>query len=371
MSNQRTLILYMFIVVLTSLLSKITKRHRSIIVGDNHIYEVYNNFGRVVISFSPMIILAGTRLNTGADYIQYRWNFERLLSSGNMIEEIKNSREPFYVFTEFFVVKFLKGSYTTWVFFISLMTIVVLLYAIIKIDHKIDLSTFSLIFGLYLYFHMFNYVRQFFALSLITLAISFLLSDKSKKFIVFIILATLYHQSSIIFLLIYFVYKKKKIIFGKKYHFFVIFSPLFISGMALLLKYVPFFSIYYQRYFGKSFRFGFGWAIDLIPALLMYVIVATEKHKNNTDVKINFLSEIALLIIPMRALSYYSYAAGRLFIDFALFMTIAFSNVMSKDVCNKRFLKFIIEIVTFIYFILSFYIWNNSEVFPYCSTINT
>jgi transmembrane protein EpsG len=245
-------------------------------------------------------------------------------------------------------------------------TLTIIVISLAKIDRFMDMSMYVLMFGMYAYLHMFNYVRQMLAAALILLALAYCIDNKIVRFIICIVLATMMHQSSIVFLAIPLLYLKRKVFKGIKYHVLILISPVFLGGVASVLRHIPFFSIYVTRYFGTSLKFGIGWIIDVIPIILMYYITADRNNviTDKNSVNAEFFLELGWLIIPIRLLSYYSYAAGRLFIDFAMIAMVGAAINLSEG-RNSTFKRIALILIMMIYFIFYFYISNNSDVFPY------
>lgn len=375
MTIYQTLVLYLSVIIITSVLCMIISKSNSYLKSKNvilkfgaHYCEIqHSRWWLLIFSFLPMIILAGTRVNTGADYMQYTWNYEKVVRSSELIKIIKESREPLYIVTEVINKYLFYDNVNIWFFTMSFFTIIILIFALYKIDKNINYGSFALLFGLYIYLHMFNYVRQLFATSLVILSLGYCLDKKYSKCFITILLATLMHQSSIVFILVFLLLIKKPDIFGKKYHFFMIISPIFLSCIVKIIKLVPYFSIYITRYFSGGLNIGKGWIIDVLPVIILYYL-NYEVIKNNMSDKGTILAEISWMIIPIRALSYYSYAAGRLYIPFALFSITAYSSLINKGV-NKKIKVCISFILLLCYFLFTFYKGNNSQVFPYSSLL--
>ena len=87
----------------------------------------------------------------------------------------------------------------------------------------------------------------------------------------------------------------------------------------------------------------------------------------NPDNNIRALIDFSWLVIPLRAISYYAYAAGRLYLDISLAAFMALALALSKSDRRNIGTKVLILLVFVVYFLLEFYLWNNSEVFPYRS----
>lgn len=95
-----------------------------------------------------------------------------------------------------------------------------------------------LIFEGLMFFFTFTYLRQVFAAGVIWLAIPYVAQRSFKKYLLFIVLATLIHNSAVYMILLYFIPRRK---FEKKY--IVIFMlTLLIIGISGITKFVFFIS---------------------------------------------------------------------------------------------------------------------------------
>lgn len=323
-------------------------------------FRKIRNFFVLLLCLSPLIILACLRYNTGADYIQYNWTFDEIYYTSDKISYILNSSEPMYVVSMIFVQLIFGDVFQAWIIIMVLMTFINICAAFTIMDKKFNIFIFTFLFSLYIYLHMFNFVRQFIALSFIFIGIAFLLRKKVIKFLLFIILATLFHRSSIVFVILLFLYIFRNYLHSKIFYIFVILFPFLLIISVSMLSNIPFFSKYYQDYFENDFNIGFGWIIDVIPIVLLYILVLKRNRVNYGD----FLLQSSLLIFGFRILSYYAYGAGRLYLDYAFFAICGFSMCIN-DSKSKGLKIFISSLLFIIYFIFNFYFANASEVFPY------
>ncbi len=371
MTYIQSLFFYITIIILSYILTHFAEK--KIAFGNTYIkVNTINNLLKIydykifilLFTMLPLILAVTLRVNTGADYEQYIWNFENFYLINDKVSFIIRSREPLYYISQYIVIKLFGNNYYMWFAAMSIFTFVLIVKSLVKLNIKFDYGIFVLLFGFYVYMHMYNYVRQIFAMTLIGMAIVYICKHKKIKFLICILIASLMHQSSIIFLLVAIVFYKRKFFSSNMYHVLMLISPLCLNILVFLLKHIPYFSIYTVRYFNNGHDIGFGWIIDIIPILLLYMLI----NCNTANMEGRFFLELSWVIIPVRALSYYSYAAGRLFIDFAYITIIGFSILIHTQKYNK--LKKVICIsVFFAYYVYIFYIGNNSSVFPYNSVL--
>lgn len=374
MTNNQTLWLYLGIVILTCMSCALVTSMRAYRSTKNLIVKdilgerryVVSRRWIIIIAFVPLILLAGFRYYTGADYQQYVWSFERTANSNSLIRSYLITEEPLYQLSKYIVFKIFGNDPTNWFIVMAALTIINLIIAVNIIDKESKYTWFAYLFGMYTYLHMFNYVRQIYAASLVFIGVGELLKKKRVSFIIAVILATMMHRSSIIFIILLFVDHYNNSLNKLSYKIIMIVSPLFMTIIGRILRIIPFLSRY-SAYFQGSFKMGIGWLIDIMPIILILLLI---EYVYKPRKEILSLTYFAWLVIPLRAISYYAYALGRLYLNISLFAFVAFASVVAGSEKKRRGYEIIVIIVYLAYFIFEFYVGNNSEVFPYKSIWN-
>lgn len=164
----------------------------------------------------------------GTDTLNYIYIFQDIISSHNVIEYSfdKNIEIGFS-----FAVYFLSLLSNNYFFIFAGLTSIVYINLIIAINNfKLNnvLSFASLFCVFQIYFYSFNILRQAIALSFAILAISYLIKNNNKKFLILCFMAFLFHYSSIFVFLFFFIYKfREKIV---KYWYISVFGTFFVLG---------------------------------------------------------------------------------------------------------------------------------------------
>lgn len=359
LTNNETLFLYLSTILLSvGMLCGIkflNLKPISLKINKKKIVKINVFWISIFICLLPMILVLSFRYNTGADYQQYTWNYLTVIN-GNAFENSSIFKlEPLYTLTIKIANLVCPNSPQFWFAMIAFLMFINIIIAFYLFQLN-DVHIFIFLFGLYSYLHCFNYVRQMYAASWIMIALGMLIKKNKKlKFIFLIIIATLIHRSSIIFVLLWPICrlsKEKNFL----YRGGMIASPLYLTFLARILLKLPFFSRY-SHYFAGTLKIGVGFLIEIIPLVLLLFF---SKPQNEDSREIDALLNIGWLVIPLRLMSYFSYAAGRLFITCSLFAILSYC--LSKP---KRLNTILVVIFFIVYFIIEFYLFNNSEVFPY------
>ena len=150
----------------------------------------------IVLSCAIIVMLSGTRVGVGVDYYPYV-NIFHAISNGS----------PTFVEPGFRWLNVLVATLTDnaqWIFFVTSLVTIVLLYVFMaRYSKNLALSVF-LIFGLCLIFFSFNTMRQFLAIGLATLAFGPLLKRQFFRYTSIIVIACFFHTTAFIMIPLYF-----------------------------------------------------------------------------------------------------------------------------------------------------------------------
>lgn len=144
-------------------------------------------------------------------------------------------KEPVFGLINDFIAFFTPNRY---VFILVYTIFLYMVYAVSFYRYTRNPFFALLIFEGLMFFFTFTYLRQVFAAGVIWLAIPYVAQRSFKKYLLFIVLATLIHNSAVYMILLYFIPRRK---FEKKY--IVIFMlTLLIIGISGITKFVFFVS---------------------------------------------------------------------------------------------------------------------------------
>ena len=192
------------------------------------------------------------------------------------------------LFTKVFTL--VSTDYNWWIFVTSVPTLASLAY----VTYKRGVSKFACAFSLFLYMGLrlygtnFYLIRHSFAMALLLLAFDAMLDKKLVKFLVFVLLATLFHSTALIFIVAY-PLSKIKISMKQFVMFFAGFFFVTYLSRSLLnsIFYTLGSDVYYRNYASKS---GFRSNIFIPVALALFLLamalskydfVMTRGHKND------------------------------------------------------------------------------------------
>ena len=166
----------------------------------------------VLLLLPALFLVAFRSVKVGADTYPYCYTYERISSSGSILEALEGSyMEIGYNFLEF-IFGFLGFSYYAFQSLIALFYLISFSIFFFKYSSNVALSCFLLLTmqGL---FGMMNQTRMWLAISILLFSFSHLVNRKFLPFLLTLALASLIHTSALVFILVYplsYIYSKNK-----------------------------------------------------------------------------------------------------------------------------------------------------------------
>lgn len=264
-------------------------------------------------------------------------------------------------------------------FFLQLLNCAIVYKACKNHDDKIPVCVSYSLFLMSLYFRQLNLLRQGLSLSIAILAISYLLKDDKKKFIILSIFAILSHFSAIVLVLVYFVYKNS----NKRIKNKLFFPALYFTLIAILILFFPFLRLvtsigilpnkYTYEYFLRCLNVGYG--IDSLGTIfkliwcLVIIMISCKDRAKNKIVNYSFFVHVAFIdfilwnyniyILYIDRLSFYF---GYIYVLFLLPQLV----VVLKNKLSNRALYYLLLMGLFVaYWYLRFIVQNAGNVYPY------
>lgn len=182
---------FLFLIVFTFVLNSFTRNYSN---GRKHF---------CFIVFLLLFLLSALRGETvGGDLKRYLPEFNYVASVTNVIDFIKEAtHEPLYLLY-IKLLTFVSDSPRCFLVGTSLLSLAGPIYMFYK--HSNDpISSVLIYFGMGYYTNTFNNVRQSLALSIVFFSISYLINRDFRKFLLLVIVASLFHYSAIIMLALY------------------------------------------------------------------------------------------------------------------------------------------------------------------------
>lgn len=161
-------------------------------VADKNSHKKIKNLG-LIFSFLLVLLLVGTRDETGTDWLPY---WDHYISSNRNNFDIFNFEPGYQLFVD--ISKYFGLTYSQFLFFFT-FTYLAIFYSAFSY-FKYPNTIVFLFYSTYL-IGLMGTSRQLIAISICCLAITKLLQRRNYLFLVLILMASLFHRSSIIFLI--------------------------------------------------------------------------------------------------------------------------------------------------------------------------
>lgn len=311
----------------------------------------------VIIIFSILTVIAMIRSwRVGVDTEQYYRNFKIIsLLKWNQIDSLRYEHGYFYLNK---ILSYISKDPHILIMVTSMIIIPSVGKLIYKYSKNVALSTFLYI-SLNSYFFQLTAMRQSLALAIILYGIGFLEKQKYLKFILVIILASMFHSSAI-FLVILILLEKVK--YTKKTYInslilagmgFLFYREIFKFTSLLIDKYAGYGESIYaaSNYFGAVFQFIVGF---ILYSICHYITFKVKSEKEIEEYKIGKISLRCLSIaVCIQLITIKMNILGRMTPYFWIFSIIAIPEALSY-IRKKQRKEWILGIVlfSFIYWLI-------------------
>lgn len=300
-----------------------------------------------------LTFISGFRYYVGTDYHAYiqMYNSYSYLEFGSVIL--------------FKIANLLSPNPQTIIFIYSLVTNLVILFSMYRFRNKCDISL-SMATYLFMFFPFtFNIIRQSLAFSICLLAITYLLDKNYKRYIILVLVASLFHSSALIILPFIIVPLNSKN--NKNIIKYIIFTILLIISILLCYKFFSNISIF-RKYLGYYATVSFSnlqfiGLISYVPFIILILFFYKSIKKDYYLSSLSGLFISGILLEFLFSSSEVSRSGLYLLVSNMLLMPSLFYNV--KNRFSKAVLNFLYITFMAVYFILVFYLYGRAEIFPY------
>ncbi|HHX70771.1 MAG TPA: EpsG family protein [Gallicola sp.] len=296
-----------------------------------------------------LIIIAGFRTESvGTDTINYSVFFERIKNHGSI------PVEPGWVMLNK-LVQFIGADYSFFMAFVSVITLLPLLFIFYKNSENPILSLFFY-YSLYIYFYSFNISRQVLAVSIVLIAIILLIKNKKILFLIFLTLAALFHISALIALPLFFIDKipNKTIVYISGIGIAFIIGVFLTETLSNYLIRISSYSGYLEaNVFGNVL--GNAMYLILLNAFFIFVLLTITKR----DILFKMFFAYFILANLLARIPF----GGRVLLFYSIFLTLFLPYYLHNNKIKEKFIPYGIVIL---YALIMFYrSFGGGEILPY------
>lgn len=359
------MILYITVLVVTVMLASKIKYVELSGANEPKTRQYVVNHIMLAAIFAVLFLLSALRIRTGNDYLTYIEHFHDVYC-GN------------YVVTELGFNAIVNGVY--WLFDSEAYLIIFAIFALGTVFFSLKsmyegskdfVLTFYLYMALSLYFQSLNTVRYYFALSLVMLAMLYVVKKEYVSFIITVLVASLFHKSVLVVIPLYLLAKVN----WKKWQL-GLFGVFAITGLvfsnqylALMLKLYPSY-VNEEEYLlqGSSSIINIARCVLVIAFALMFYKDSIKDNEENRFYLYLNVGALALYtcftFVPFVSRIGYYLNVSQIFLIPGILAGIS-------DEKKKRFFRLIIIIAAMIYF--AFFLYKASadtiKILPYTSWV--
>lgn len=267
----------------------------SICIQNKNVLSLQHNFISYFLLFIPMWAIMAFRYNIGKDFGNYQYIFKTILQK----KELKSMEVEtgFYYLNK--IVSIISDN-TQSIFIVVAFIMLILFISGFKKNSRGLIVQLAVFMGAGYYFYAMNIMRQYLAISMICASFYLLEKEKYIKFLLILILASLFHQSVLIWIPIIFIVK----ITSDKLFYIGTLTVAFILKVGykkiigILTAYIP-----YAKYFIDNSAFiqeRVSWYNVLITAMVLLAYLV----KKDRIIKINLKNKERIKYVWIMFLAY-------------------------------------------------------------------
>ena len=359
----------MFFYIIVFLISIILS-YFSVKIKDKRISMIFK-----ILTILFMTCIAGFRYGIGTDYNKVYEPYFNELSNGLDVARMRKFEIGYVLLNKFVIM--LGGSFT-WVCIITAFITNYFIYkGLENFKEKCSLPFGILLYMLLYYQKSFNLVRQMISVAIIFYAIKYLLSGDKKKFIIWVLIASLFQRTVLVMIIIPFV---QKLYENRKYRFIQIISFVLLTVGILNFSKIGVFvdsmnMEYYSYYFKENESTGItiNYFIRILPVIALSVFLFKEILNNK---KILLMYNLFLFGAILLLLGYVTSTYGERIAIYFLVYQIVLIPIFIRSILSQK-AKFYKYPLILIVIGLNIFLWYNDFIFkgreetvPYVSIFN-
>ncbi len=316
------------------------------------------------------IALASARYMVGTDYQTYISIYDNV--SDLNLHQFLNAQNSFNELGYFLMFKLSRAITSGPYLMFALSSTLTMLFFYLGLNRH-NLRNKGLTYFLYLMIifpSTLNLVRQGLAISIVFFALSYLTDRNLKKFVLWILVASLFHISALAILPLYLI---NRIVKDNKSGRTVIFKTFVLSTFLYFLlpevihlfSSIPLFSRYIryqttQVVAGNNLTF-------FLKAFVLSVILIFSRHLLKLNRKMIFYISFAVIELMLSTIGFTSAFMGRIALYLSPFslLLVASLPLIFSDRLGKYFMTTLIVVYGLLYFYIAYYLLGQSDLFPY------
>lgn len=356
-----------------------------------------------IIAILPTSILAGIRdFTIGTDINHYVvTNFAQALSFDNFFEfnnyilqiqsdfvGLPNNTESGYNLLVFLVSRFTQDAH--WVlFFLEFLTLLFVILAAVKFSGFLEISPVLVLAGQYgvHYLSSFNIMRQELAVSILLLAMGYLIAGQYKRYLIFQIIASFIHQSALMGIIVAIIWiwaRRRKLHFSSTMAFPLGILAILVTAFAGRYLFMGIHYVAANVSFLSGFQHSFdittaytfsGILVFLVPetfallAVFIRNILVSEVEDGESQKIEHGLIVMSIFSLCFNTIYLYQNVIPRLALYFSIFTLILWPLLIKRSKGVAKFTSSFLFVIAMCFVFWRLYATNNGQIAPYSSQI--
>lgn len=332
--------------------------------------QKYTRSSVYILATIPSIILSAIRYDVGTDFYKtYVVGFYVIKGGG----EVYGYDALFALFNK--ILLFFTDN-SQWVF---VWTSIIIGFFIFKSIKKMSVNaplSFALYFISGLYFMSLNQVKQFLAMSILLYSLSFYIKEDWFWFICLLLIAFFIHNIILVILipiLLLYIREKWDFLMPRRVFFMLVLFIVFINVFYNFFIHVMSFTRFFERYMDSDYymnaNFSYAYMLFNLPAFVLFAVLYNKNKHDNEFVLFYIFKFVALMFVVLSSkIAIAPRIADTLLIVDIISIPYLFQKLKEYKGRYRKFKIAItssIEIIYCAYFVWSFFVKNNHNVFPY------
>lgn len=310
-----SLVFYIFIFIISVIplakISSLMQQQRFIVRGrfGKELQQTKHGFILIgLFSLMPVVLLYGLRINIGTDYRAYEIIYI-LIKTTPYDQYLKYhfiGIDDYYCEIGFALLNKIMPSYRALLFAEGILGIAVVLAVVFDFYQEVNAGFALYIFLCTQFIYFMNGVRFLIAACFILLAVKHLIVGQSRKFFLYVLIATLFHKTALFCIIFYFIkefhrqnvnkFRNALLIIG------ILLFPFILPYIIRMVAVIPAFSRYFSKskYVAEFGNVGFRWVVHIVPVMMPLLLLGHDILFH--DEKAKSLFRVYLLEIPFRML---------------------------------------------------------------------
>lgn len=326
----------------------------------------------VLLALAVPILVGGLRYYVGTDYASYERLFNAFLNLSFLdyaTNNIYNIEPGFFALIK--LCQLVSDQPFTLFLAAAALTISFFYLGLRNIQAKHP-SLIYLLFLTVVFPITFNATRQGIAISIVFLALTYLIKSKNKKFILLTIFAAMFHVSALVALVAYpafkFLMRKKDHVMPTRFLVRSVVATLMVVGLIPLIFHLVTQISIFQKYANYT-DYVSGVSATMIAFKVAMIAIVTYFYKKmsakNTYIRAYFI--LALIEISTISLWFSSAAIFRVSLFFTPFTLILISELPTvfKSSTDKLIVQASLVLFCALYFYVAYFVAGQAEIIPY------